>query len=223
MSYLEHCDLPFMGIDDNCFQQLFNLGCLCHGRVTNNYSIDDLPRFEILSKLDKIPNHLDLDTESYFSVGVNFNYYTPHDFHSNQEINRMNNKSLFSTIHCNIRSLQKNYDKLCNLLADLNYCFNIIGLSETKRKDDADQITCNSIPGYEFVSSPTMTNAGGVGFFINENINYKIRDEFTQITLDYEYLWIEIDCGPHKNIICGVLYRHPTSKLENSLVICLSS
>ena len=68
-------------------------------------------------------------------------------------------------------------------------------------KRDVDQVSYNSIPGYEFVSLSSMTNAGGVGFFINENIKYIKRDDFTSATMEYESLWIEIDCGPHKNIM----------------------
>ena len=196
---------------DNRFDLTIHKIC----RVIDNRLVDELHRFEILSKLDKIPNLIDSDAERYLSAKTNFNYYTPHDFHMSQEIIRStNSKTSFSTMHCNIRSLQANYDKLCNLLADLNYNFSIIGLSETKIKKDVDQVSYNSISGYELVSLPSLTNAGGVGFYINENIKYIIRDDFTSVTMEYESLWIEIDCGPHKNIICGILYRHPRSNRE---------
>lgn len=212
--------LPFMGIDNDNLHDLYpieiNTVCPCNDRAINNNLADGLPKFEILSKLDKIPNLSDSDAERYLSSKTNFNYYTPHNFHTSQEIIRSAvSKTSFSTIHCNIRSLQANYDKLCNLLADLNYNFSIIGLSETRMKRDVDQVSYNSIPGYEFVSLSSMTNAGGVGFFINENIKYIKRDDFTSATMEYESLWIEIDCGPHKNIICGILYRHPRSNRDN--------
>ena len=33
-------------------------------------------------------------------------------------------------------------------------------------------------------------------------------------TDDYEAVWIEINCDPTKNILCAVIYRHP-SKVDH--------
>ena len=42
--------------------------------------------------------------------------------------------------------------------------FSVIGLSETKIKVNQDPLLNTEILGYDFVSQPTLSNAGGVGF-----------------------------------------------------------
>ena len=52
------------------------------------------------------------------------------------------------------------------MLSDLAFPFDLIDLTETKIKSDHDPASNISIPDYEFISLPTLTNAGGVGFYI---------------------------------------------------------
>ena len=80
----------------------------------------------------------------------------------------------FSVLHCNVRSLSANHNSLMSLLSELD----IIGISETKIKQMSDPISNFSIPNYSFLSQPTQSNAGSVGFFVSKNIEYHIRDEF---------------------------------------------
>ena len=71
------------------------------------------------------------------------------------------------------------------------------------------------IPGYIFVSQPTLSNAGGVGFYIRNDLSYIIRNDFSITNPDFQSLWIEIQSKTNSNMICGVIYRHPNiSKLE---------
>ena len=69
-------------------------------------------------------------------------------------------------IHFNIRSLEKNIDKMSQYLSELKTQPDVIALTETKLKDNI----CGSIelPGYEFIHVNSPTLAGGVGFYINE-------------------------------------------------------
>jgi hypothetical protein len=76
----------------------------------------------------------------------------------------MNRKS-FSIFNCSIRSLSANFDALVNLISELYFPFSVIGMSETKIKVDHDLITNIDIPGYNFILQPSLSNAGGVGFF----------------------------------------------------------
>jgi hypothetical protein len=48
-------------------------------------------------------------------------------------------------------------------LTDLNHNFSLIGISETKMVVNKEPIANTSIPGYHFISQPTISNAGGVG------------------------------------------------------------
>ena len=164
--------------------------------------------------MDKIPNLSHLDIENNILHEANFEYYTPQQFHSSDDINHSSQTESFSLLHCNIRSIAANYDKLTELLSELNYPFKIIGLSETKIIKNIGQISNTSLPGYEFISQPTLSQAGGVGLYIRNNTEFHIREDLSCMMQEFESLWIEIHCNPAKNIICGVLYRHPNRKLE---------
>ena len=49
---------------------------------------------------------------------------------------------------------------------ELDFEFDIIGISETKVMQMSDPISNFSVPNYSFLSQPTRSNAGGVGFFV---------------------------------------------------------
>ena len=71
--------------------------------------------------------------------------------------------------------------------------------------------------GYELISEPSLSNAGGVAFYIKNSLQYHLRSEFTCSTPDFEALWIEIHADGQQNLLCGVIYRHPNSNLDNFL------
>lgn len=102
-----------------------------------------------------------------------------------------------------------------NLLDDLDYKFFILGLSETKFITDKDLVDNISIPGYSFVSKPSLSNAGGVGLFVKSDLNYTIREDLSQVEPEFETIWIEVDNRKHHNILCAVMYRHPSSNLDS--------
>ena len=118
-------------------------------------------------------------------------------------------------MHCNIRSLAANHDNFLHLISELSYKFPLIGLSETKISIDKELIPNINIPEYTFISEPSHSNAGGVAFYINDNLKYIIKSNYTKSTYDFEALWIEIDFANQSNIICGVIYRHPSGNLDN--------
>ena len=95
------------------------------------YNVDYLPWFDLLSKLDKIPN-LNHDVENNIMLQPDFKYYTQEDFLNNEGISQSRSMPFFSTIHLNIRSLSANYDGLTMLLSDLQHSFDVVGLSKTK-------------------------------------------------------------------------------------------
>ena len=57
----------------------------------------------------------------------------------------------------------------------------MIGLSETKIKVNQDPSLNTEIPSYVFVSQPTLSNAGGVGFYIRNDLFYIIRENWNSI------------------------------------------
>ena len=68
-------------------------------------------------------------------------------------------------MHCNMRSLQKNIDKLITLLVNLSETPDIIVISETKIT--YGQLIVNvDITRYDFIYCDSITKAGGVSFYV---------------------------------------------------------
>ena len=177
-----------------------NSSCLCSSRI-DSLKLDSLPCFDIVTSLSKIQTLNNIDIDQQLPNQTNFSYYSIHDFHDNSVIRSSKNNNSFSLLHCNIRSLVRNSDKLYSLLHDLQYPFSIIGLSETKIKSDQDLLLGNiSLPGYDFLSQPTLTNAGGVGVYVNANLKYSLRQDLCISKEEFEALWIEIE-NSGQNII----------------------
>lgn len=156
----------------------------CNYRVDNdnhNEYFNSLPRLDISSTISNIPHLTNLDADLHMQSDVNFNCYDIHNFHADPEVADCFNENCFSAIHCNIRSLSANYDKLESMLVELYHPFSIIGLTETKIKTNQDNTSVLNIimPGYHFESQPTLSNAGGVGFYISNNYKYRILSEMT--------------------------------------------
>ena len=96
----------------------------------------------------------------------NFNYYTTHDFHSNDDRNDFaSHLKSFPALNCYVRSLQGNHEHLVHMLSELQSPFSLMRLSKIKFNVDKDIITNVNIPGYDFISQPSLSNAEGVGFY----------------------------------------------------------
>ena len=59
-------------------------------------------------------------------------------------------------------------------------------------------------------SQPTTQRAGGVGLYIRNGIQFSVRHDLTSSTGESEMLWVEIESDLDSNMICGVVYRHPS-------------
>ena len=139
---------------------------------------------------------------------------TTSDFKNNYEISNCSSGNYFSVVHSNIRSLNANFDGLLQMLTEMNHSFSLIGLTETKYTTFQESLHSHNIPGYLFISQPSLSNAGGTGFFVSDKLNFHVRDDLSESTVDYECLWIDIQSNFKDDLICGVIYRHPNSDLE---------
>lgn len=95
--------------------------------------------------------------------------------------------------------------------------FSVIGLSEIKLKEN-QSFSANiefNLPGYHFISQPSLSNWGGVDFYVNNDLKFTVRDDLSKSREKFECLWIEIDNISQPNILCSVMYRHPRASLEN--------
>ena len=122
------------------------------------------------------------------------------------------NKSKSLTyFHFNVRSLQKNEHKLDDFFLMANLTPSFIAISETQLKAAS---FCNiEIPGYTFIHNPSSTNAAGVGLYIQSNISH--RNDLELKVEGCESLFIEVKSQLKKACIIGVIYRHPSKKIQN--------
>ena len=70
------------------------------------------------------------------------------------------------------------------------------------------------LPGYSFISQPTLSNAGGVAFYRSNRLRFTMLSEYSIATEDFETLWIEIHNLHKSNLLCGVIYRHQHGDLD---------
>ena len=118
------------------------------------------------------------DVDLNMSVDQNFSYYSIENFKSNYDINECSsNKTSFSALNCNIRSLPANYDNFMHMLSELNFPFSLLGFSETKFKVDQERLVNVNIPGYNLISEPSLSNAGGVAFYVKNNLKFSVRSD----------------------------------------------
>lgn len=96
---------------------------------------------------------------------------------------------------------------------ELDFHFNIIGVTETKITNVNSQMCTAIIPGYSFEYVPTPLSSGGVGLFpglfIDESLNYRVLEKISNEA--FQALWVEITFENKKNVICGILYRQHNS------------
>ena len=213
---------PFQNCDNQSISELFfsNSILSCQSSNICNISsarLENLPCYNIMTSISNSPHLKDHDIDLHLPCETNFSYYTPHQFHSSEEITNLSYNKSFSVLHLNIRSLSANFDPLCTLLSNLNHSFSVIGLSETKIKHGGDPIINIDLPGYNFISQPTVSNAGGVGFYIKTSVAFNKREDLCTSDNEHESLWIEIESNHQHNIICGVVYRHPNANINMTL------
>ena len=72
-------------------------------------------------------------------------------------------------------SLNKYLDDLHNLLSTIKLQIQVIGICEHK----INKVSClnGSLPGYTFEFEPATSTHGGLGFFVNDNLRYKVRND----------------------------------------------
>jgi len=116
-------------------------------------------------------------------------------------------KDSFSIVHINIRSLSKIIFKLIDFVRQLGKQPDVITVSETKLKK-THQISYNiSVCGYNFVHVDTDKNAGGVGLYIKNSIDFFVLSSLKLSIKNCENIWIELQLNKRKCAI-GVVYRH---------------
>ena len=242
---LWNCDdcnpFPFVNLDNAEFNlgNNFNSLSMPSSKVIQ-YKVDN--SFDFFKKLPKLDISNPLPEEkSMASDKDDTNMHNIIDFEYN-DLNKFNKtfdttikENSISFFHTNIRSYSKNMLSLEVLLNDLNVDFDVIGLTETwlpeKKQCSFSPILMPTYQNFEYLCGQTQNS--GCGFYVKQGIYFDRRHDLSSSTIganfEFEILFIEIHRNNSRNMLIGVIYRHPTkeiqpflNKLENILNICKS-
>ena len=125
---------------------------------------------------------------------------------------------MFSIFHLNIRSVNKNFENLKNLLQEIKHDFKVIILSESWLKDEnANQNSLYQIANYIPIHQirKGSSKGGGVSIYIHKTLNYKLRCDKGICNPDIEALTIEIIKENQKILIITGIYRPPRGDEKN--------
>ena len=92
-----------------------------------------------------------------------------------------NNDISFSVLHLNIRSLNKNFESLKNLLFEINFCFKVICITESCCSDDLHTNNRYQLPIYVSIHQVRKNGkiGGGITIFIHKELIYDIRRDLS--------------------------------------------
>ena len=120
------------------------------------------------------------------------------------------NNTDFCILDINIKSLNKNSEKLEELWSVRGKMPEIVAISKTELNSNLKTF----LPGYTFIHNNSPTNAGGVGMFTKDTLNYKTTTEYQLNIMGYEEIWVKIQLNNTEKVF-SVLYRHPNLKLSD--------
>ena len=86
-----------------------------------------------------------------------------------------------SLYHQNILKLEGNKDDLEIVLSQIDFSFDIIGLTETRIKKNIPLKYSLKIPDYKHYFTPTEMDCGGTILYIRKNLNSKPRTDLEKI------------------------------------------
>ena len=115
-------------------------------------------------------------------------------------------------LHINCRSLKKNFNSFSTFINGFLNPLLAIGVTETWLNESHDDIY--SLHGYNFISKPRINKSGGgVGLYVNNQIDFIIKQELCLTESYIECLFVEIVQADKRNILIGCIYRPPNTDL----------
>ena len=176
-------------------------------RVEDRFNLKSL--YEMSDEMSDDLNMNDDHDSPFQQFGNDCDYCEPNNF---RELAKVTQNSV-SYFHLNCRSLSSNWESFYDLICDLhdeNFSFDYIGVSEVFKCDKDLRLV---LPGFHklITRSRVEDNHGGVGLFIKQNIQFKIREDLSIfIPHVFESFFIEVLSDTNKNTIVGVIYRPNT-------------
>ena len=165
---------------------------------------DDSPQ---LKSEQKIVNKINLkEFQDLIQSENNCEYYPIEDF-------KLDKKSSLNIFHNNFNGLESKHDHLCEFLDHRKQKFDIIMITETSEKNDhGDFLTNVKIPNFQLYSTPTLSRNGGTAIYARDSFDSFERSDLKVMNPNFESTWLEIKNKKSKNILCGVIYRHPNEE-----------
>ena len=124
-------------------------------------------------------------------IDTDNSYITVNDF---QNKYAQSNESFL--LHINIRSINKNLERLEELLVKLGKLPDIIAISETKLQTKFN--FC--LNGYNFIQNNSFTNWWSRNVYKN-HINYTVTDEYNLNYFGCEEMWIKINMNHSTKVL----------------------
>ena len=193
----------------------------------------NLTNVELYDLLDSVESHIKANLENQnFSNHIMraiphsslqptpCKYYTTEDFQNKFKDNKQDMKIMA----LNIRSLDKHFNELSCLLSALGN-MDIVAISEIGRKNIESRSAFLQNMGFNLIYDEPTKSRGGVGLLFNIKIKVSQRNDLkiNKIkiqgnTLDIENIWCEAQLPNNRNIVLGVVYKHPGCSVD-----CLNS
>ena len=143
-----------------------------------------------------VDKHNDARNES--NLENSWQYFLKDDF--NKTLNAVDYKST-NFFHMNISSLTYNFDQLHTILSEIYINFDLIGIAESRLKNDIIRTTNIDIKNYTFEHTPTEISCGGSLLYIKYTLKYICRKDL-QIykAAELESTFIELYALPPEKI-----------------------
>ena len=121
---------------------------------------------------------------------------------------------LLKISHLNTQSMLSTFDEFECLIHQ--YPFDVITLSETWLKDNQHVLDYVRISGYSIeYRNRKDRSGGGVGIYLRDNINSKVRSDIINLEPDFEHIWIEIEGkNKHSHVLIGNFYQPNFNKTD---------
>ncbi|KAJ8047577.1 RNA-directed DNA polymerase from mobile element jockey [Holothuria leucospilota] len=160
---------------------------------------------------------LDPENNVHISHQRPCSFTNPNDFYEVYK-NYADARKYISFLHCNCRSLNKNFDSLSLLLGILNVKFDCVAVTETWLKEYSIE-GLYQLNHYNFIhTSRTQGKGGGVGLYVKEGLQFQILQDLSIFHENvFESLFVEISRGNITTVV-GVVYRPPSADINTFLV-----
>ena len=121
----------------------------------------------------------------------------------------------FSVLHLNVRSLNKNFESLKELLTTIKFEFKVICLTQTLCTDDPRNETLFNLENYTSINQVRKHGrGGGICVFIHNSLTFKLRSDLGANSNEIESLVIEIINKNIKTVVINEQYRQPAGDFK---------